>query len=70
MGTTKSELEGKDSVTLECDSCGESVDLIVKCPECKLWLCTDCYGDTGVEMCKDCMGDEEDEEDDSPEEPI
>lgn len=38
--------------------CGGNNKGVSWCPECELWLCTECWGHSVAEICKSCACDE------------
>lgn len=51
------------SKTLKCQNCGdefdEDLELIKKCPECGLYLCSTCWGyNPDADICEDCENDD------------
>lgn len=44
----------------ECDSCGDTDEMVTLCPNCGLNLCSRCYGNESYEICRECRHAEED----------
>jgi hypothetical protein len=69
MGVVNYKEGDLDAQKLECDNCGEQVDMVVKCPGCEAFCCEQCYDYTSQDVCEECLDNQVEDGDDEEDEP-